>query len=135
MQTKKAFTLIEVVVALGILAIVFSGTVTLVVNVVNLQLSSRNRNEAVAKAQKVMSESVALISCGCSTDLSKISEGEKDTDTSLPYTLNVTENYNYNGSLSPADAAHFAKISILVTWEDKGLGEMNYPLEQIVRLK
>lgn len=58
MNKKKAFTLIEVVVALGILAAVFAGTVTMIVTVVRLALSARQKTEAVALAQRGLAKGI-----------------------------------------------------------------------------
>lgn len=66
---KRGFGLVEVMVALSILAMVFSAVVTLIVNVVNLNLVSRQRTEAIAFAQDGLALGVAEISNGCPSKL------------------------------------------------------------------
>lgn len=131
MLNKKGFTLVEVVVALGILAIVFTGTVTLVVNVFNLELSSRSLTEAVAIAQGKMAETVASLDGGCFIN----------TPISMTEPVPIDDKYTYLISNEAFDysvtdgftSENFLKIKVTVSWEDKGIGERTYELEQIVR--
>lgn len=126
LETKKGFTLVEVIVALGILAVVFVGTVTLIVNVVNLELSSRNLTEAVAIAQGKLAEAIVPINGGCTastpTDVLPTPAGEKYT-----YEINFEDNYNFGG------LSNFIKVEVKVNWKDKGLGQREYKIDQIVR--
>jgi len=62
---KSGQSLVEVVVALGILGIVFTNIVVLVVYGFNLANASRKRTEAVSMAQKKMTESIILIQHNC----------------------------------------------------------------------
>ena len=62
---KSGQSLVEVVVALGILGVIFTNIVVLVVYGFNLANASRKRTEAVAMAQKKMTESIILIQHNC----------------------------------------------------------------------
>jgi prepilin-type N-terminal cleavage/methylation domain-containing protein len=127
-QIKKGFTLIEVVVSLGILAMVFAGTVTLVVSVFNLELSSRSLTEAVAIAQGKMAETVAGLDGGCTMN-NLVSVNDQPVGEKYTYSV-LEESFDYGFNLS---STNFIKIKVVVEWEYKGLGGRSYELEQIVR--
>lgn len=55
-SNKRGQSLVEVTVALSILAVVLTGVVTLIVNAVGLMLDSRDKTEAVAYAQQYLEE-------------------------------------------------------------------------------
>lgn len=122
MQTKRGFTLVEVVVALGILALVFSGVVTLVVQVVNLELGARRQTEAVALAQGKMAEQVALICDDCS-----------ETVTPEDIIDQEDNGYIYDIYFDDGPYTNFVTIKVVVTWTDKGIGDRDYSITQAVR--
>ncbi len=134
MQIKKGQSLVEVVVALSILAIVFAATVTLIVQVVNLELSARNRTEAVAIAQRYLSRNIKALSCNCVLDSSLLVQDEEVDD---GYDITSTAIYLADDIITEVEssAAKFVKVSIAVTWSDKGLPNETYELSQIMRLK
>jgi prepilin-type N-terminal cleavage/methylation domain-containing protein len=129
---KKGFTLIEVVVALGILAAVFAGTVTLVVTVVKLALSSRIKTEAITLAQKGLAvqiqntykapKGVPVSSYAETLDgINLIARTEDPTTADFDLTS--------NGSSVSFDSDGFYHITSTVTWP----GSKPYVLEQYVR--
>ncbi|MEI7690661.1 MAG: type II secretion system protein [bacterium] len=62
---KRGQSLVEVVVALGIIGVIFTNIVVLIVYGFNLANASRNKTEAIAIAQQKMSESIILIQHNC----------------------------------------------------------------------
>lgn len=56
---KRGESLVEVIVALGILAFVFMGVVNVIASSITLNMSSRQRTEAIAMVQKNLSEYLA----------------------------------------------------------------------------
>jgi prepilin-type N-terminal cleavage/methylation domain-containing protein len=67
-KTKKinGLTLVEVVVALSLFAIVFTGVATLIISVVNLAVISKERTEAITYAQKGLALRLKSLDYGCS---------------------------------------------------------------------
>jgi prepilin-type N-terminal cleavage/methylation domain-containing protein len=130
MRNKKGFTLIEVVVALGILTIVLSATVTLIIQVVNLAMITRDKTEATALVQKGLSEKISDIKkCGGTlTDSSSVVNGknlyvyiDKEKDASGNYTV-VDNDVNILGTRgSSITSANFYKIIAVVKWNFRGI--------------
>lgn len=144
MNKKKGQSLVEVLVAMGIITMVFAGTATLIVQVVNLELSARSRTEAVALGQKYLAENVSSIKEGC---LNNITTGVPETDnpndkyTALNSCVLVNDDLSENTSTdcSPGEidssVTNFVKIITEVTWQDKGLPEETYTASEIVRIQ
>jgi prepilin-type N-terminal cleavage/methylation domain-containing protein len=123
---KKGFTLIEVVVALGILTTVLTGTITLVSKVVDLQIAARSRSEATAIAQGEMSKRLTLAQQGCTTDFSTVDgSGAIGRFTYLVTHYSAT---NFN-NVSDAD---FVTINVRLTWNSRNRVE-TLDLNQTVR--
>jgi prepilin-type N-terminal cleavage/methylation domain-containing protein len=129
-RTNKGFTLIEVVVALGILAIVIAGTVTLIVEVVGLELTARVRTEAVALAQKNLAEAIASMENGCTNDA--LISGDWEEWDEGQYRVTQIEEFNYGEGL---DNSNFIKVVSTVTWQDRKSADYSYEVSQIVRKK
>lgn len=122
MQTnKKGLSLIEVVVSLSILAIVFVGTITLIVNVVNLVLITRDKTEATALMQKGLTKGIdrAKDSCRGSVDYDETLE-----EINGKYTITVTNSDDFepinstagDGSISKDN---FVSVKSKVEWSFK----------------
>lgn len=147
---KKGQTLIEVVVALGILALVFTGTITLIVQVVNLELSAKNRTEAVTLAQRKLTEARIGIENGCS-QTSYLEVGtENGSIVTLNFAVIADDNFDAGFPIGVVDASatsfdyggppgleldgnNFIRIISVVQWSDRGLPDETYTIEQIVR--
>jgi len=65
MRNKKGFTLIETVVALGILTTALAGALILIFAAMNLSMNSRNSTTANAYMQKRMADSISVFCVGC----------------------------------------------------------------------
>jgi prepilin-type N-terminal cleavage/methylation domain-containing protein len=65
MTNKKGFTLLEVVVALGILAIALAGAVTLVTTALHLMTTARDTTQANVLVQKGLSDGIASVCTTC----------------------------------------------------------------------
>lgn len=134
-MNKRGMTLIEVVVATGILLMVFAGTTTLVVNVVQLSVNSRLRTIAVAYAQKAMTKCIgdynsdpSLNSCVVPTLPSEIqSAGATIEKTWSPAYLN---NRTTDVGLSNAN---FVRITVTVSWTIRGVTD-DYSFVQLVKV-
>lgn len=136
-MNKKGQSLVEVVVALGILAFVFAGTITLIVQIVSLQLATRNRTEAVALAQKTMAETVSTLTDGCGNISSTNTTGSSGNFT---YSVQVSnaDAYPDGGSSTSSrdvdlDGNQFYQVLVSVTWDDRDYVGNNYELKQIVK--
>lgn len=124
----SGFTIVELVVAMGIFIAVFAGTVTLIVQVVNLALSARQKTEVVAIAQRGLSEKIASFKerptmTGC-TDISGTTPGVTSAKACVDQPA-VSGDYNgYNPS-------NFALITVTVEWEVRGASTpLKYSLVQ-----
>lgn len=131
MRSKKGFTLVEVVVALGILTIVLAATVTLIIGVVNLALVARDKTEATALVQKGLSETISRIQkCDSSLTTQNYSINGKSIyiyinkakDPSGNYAV-ADENFKFDstGTLGGTiNSAGFYKVTAVVTWSFRG---------------
>lgn len=131
-MTRKGQSLVEVVVALGIVSIVFSGTVTLIVQTVNLELSARDRTEAINYAQKILNEKVVEIEGGCNLEYTT---GEVSGPPFGKYNSTINVNNNFTSYGNGLDSANFIEITSRVTWKPKGLPDDKYEVKQIVRTR
>lgn len=161
---KTGQSLVEVVVALGILGVIFSNIVVLVVYGFNLANASRKRTEAVAMAQKKMTESIILIQHNCPINESGTDLTGDEYALTLQILLNsskykiaeTTENniksevvvrkpsttagsgsvneINGNGG-GMINKDKFYIVSIRMSWADKGITDTAiYYLDQLVRI-
>lgn len=132
---KKGFTLVEVVVALGILAMVFAGTVTLIVKVSSLGLASRDRTTAVGLAQGKMDEVIANYqkTCAAGSTINSIS----NTNFNSPYNrfaYNLVNNINFSPYGTPPYQItdnDFQGVTITVSWQNM-FGQNSYTLKRFV---
>jgi prepilin-type N-terminal cleavage/methylation domain-containing protein len=132
---KKGFSLIEVIVALGIVTMVFAGTITLIVQVVNLQLQARNRTEAVAIAQRQMANAMVNIGGGCAYT-EYVRENQSVPGTIYRYDIFANKNgevFSYSGSGgNTIDESNFMQIRVVVRWTSRGINQQHTSL-QLVR--
>jgi prepilin-type N-terminal cleavage/methylation domain-containing protein len=139
MKTKKGFTLVEVVVALGILAMALAAAVTLIITALNLALVSRDNTEATALMQKGLA--LGEVTCNsCSTIAptgysptagtavtldSSGNEGGSDAAIRYDYTDSGKTNHIYFDNAFATigtdpykiDNTNFTKIISVVTWK------------------
>lgn len=134
MRTKKGQSLVEVIVALGIITLVFAGAITLIVNAVNLEISARNRTEATALAQRELALALQAVGEGCEkgTYEKTLTESWEGATYNIKVnTIGIDENdLKTEKDFTSSD---FAKITVTVSWKDKNLPEETYQLSQIVR--
>jgi type II secretory pathway pseudopilin PulG len=142
LANKKGQTLVETVVALGILAIVLTGTISLVVNIVSLVLSSRNKTEAMALAEKGLAEAVAGVENGSikfTTTQTSIVKFD-NAKTALDGCAKVENGRNCNISIYTKDDARYDanekddkvyEIIATITWHDR-VGDQNVVLKQLI---
>jgi prepilin-type N-terminal cleavage/methylation domain-containing protein len=127
---KRGLSLVEVIVALGILAIVFSGTITLVIQTVNLGLSARDRTEAILLAQTVLNEKIIEIEGGCTL---KTATGPlpEETRGRYKYIVKYDKSNDYGEGLNEDN---FMEISVKVSWLPKGFStDEEFEISQVVR--
>lgn len=137
---KKGQSLIEVVVALAILVTVFAGTITLIITIVDLNVAARQRTEAVAWAQKYLSEAVKKVEDGCVKKAASLVDPDGPPDPHPNYDITYgtvlgsytgagTEVSPYGFSYSGAD---YIRIYVKVIWKDKVGNTNEYTVVQIV---
>lgn len=128
----KGLTLIELVVAMGILAMVFAGTITLIIFVVNLAFSARLKTTAVALAQKKLTEEISTFRADPSNPSLYI----------CPRTLSVPSDSGLSSAdvcitpnpPVPSESGDFVMITVTVRWNVRGAPtQLNYPLSQVIR--
>lgn len=134
----KGLTLVEVVVALSIFAIVFSGTATLIISVVNLAMISKERTEAISYAQKGLALRIKSLDYGCSVK----DKGFVAPSFGTKYSLTTTYkggNYVDDGTgagvifeQSAAANPDFIKVEATIHWNTK-FGEETETVSQIIR--
>ena len=160
-KQNKGQSLVEVIVALGILAIVFASVVTLVVYALNMAVSARNRTEAIALAQEKVADATNLIQGNCpvltATDVdqngikpsamsrvitmynAQLTGIGETTITNKRVTAKVealsSEEDHYTGGTGNLPAGKFLKIIVTVRWNDRGIsGEQIFIITQLVRI-
>lgn len=136
LKNKKGLTLVEVVVALGILAVVFSGTVTLVLNVTKLAMTAREKTLVTALAQRGIANIIKASTSGCN---STIPDTIPDDITTAPgYTIKVSTRgliADESGSFTPEPTTpDFKEISSQVFLNSDPANPL-YSIKQIVKIK
>lgn len=130
-SNKRGQTLVEVVVALGILAMVFAGVVTLIVRVVDLELMARDRTVAVSLAQKKLAETVGNLGDGCNVSDYTIPNGSiVEGSKTFNYSGAINNSFDYSNELNNKN---FVEITIKVDWQEKSGSVSKYELKQVVR--
>lgn len=154
MQTKrKGESLVEVIVALGIFAFIFMGVVNIIASSITLNLSSRQRTEAVSKTQKKLNEYLAtstnLGACTISGRVASVPpepivgtlEGPADCNTSA---LTDSTQTCYWVELADLDTAEtssgvgienptFIKVISHGKWYTRLSGEQSFEISRIIR--
>ncbi len=145
MNNKKGFTLIETVVALGILAISLTMAMALVVNVVFLALNARNTTAANALMQTRLNAAVSTLCTECGTNLNGLLALDDDGirtiktingESSNAYESTKTiDGITYTGTIAVPvhpipvysttggkiiSGANFRKVTSLIEWSYKG---------------
>lgn len=139
MNKKRGQSLVEVLVAVSIITLVFAGTATLIVQVVNLELSARSRTEAVALGQKYLSESLINIQESCATNFTEIPDPFYDPDDvagkyKITQTCIALEDDLTEDTGADCTENNFMRVNIDVTWQDKGIPvDETYTASQVVR--
>ncbi len=138
MSTKMGQSLIEVIAALSIVAIVFAGTITLVVQAVNLQFLARDKAEAVIIAQGEISKAVEGIRAGCS-QVDYIIEQEPAANERYTYDVEAIiegdsfDFFDEEGRDIGLNGDNFLKITVRVSWKNKRGLEQEYETFRLVR--
>lgn len=140
-KKKKGFTLIELVVAMGILTMVFAGTVTLIISVVNLAMSTRTKTTVVALAQKGLAESIREYRmnpaptgnnlCSSLFDSLPLDDAPEISDISCIINPDPDPAWNFSDGYS---YENFTKIEVTVKWTAKGAQtSQSYKLVQTIK--
>ena len=142
-KSKKGQTLPEVMVALLIVMITLTSTVTLMVTVSRLALNAKTQTEAIILAQSEMSEAKKRLSgnsCGITpTSLSTLNfpftdSGGKSGTVNFASAINNPPTQDNVGSYIDASGVaftqKFAKVTVTVIW---GAGE-SYSIDELVRI-
>lgn len=145
---KKGQSLVEVTVALSLLAVVLTGVVTLAVNAVSLMAASRLRTEATALAQEGLEIAKSYKDNGCislSNNSYVIVNNQLVTLASAPEKATITlDNASYTREITIADdaivdplnsASEYALATVTVSWDLKGKPEGDIKIEQIIKRK
>lgn len=141
-KANKGLTLVEVVVALSIFAIVFSGTATLIISVVNLAVISKERTEAITYAQKGLALRIKSLDYGCNVGVSDEAAFNDSIDWDEKYKLTTKVEpgkFNDSGDGIVSFAAtntepNFVKITSTINWNGK-FGNQVEEISQIIRNK
>lgn len=128
--SKKGQSLVEVIVALGILAVVFAGVISLIVRVVDLELMARDRTIAVSYAQQVLAETIGKMGNGCSETADDTFTGSRTEGNEFSYTGTIKDSPDYSNGL---DQKSFKEVTITVKWKDKSGLTNTYELKQAVK--
>jgi len=158
---RRGESLVEVLVAISIFMLVFAGVVSMVAGSVTLNLSSRQRTEAVAKAQKYLNQDVAarISPSVCSVGAvgwpvghieiyESMINGVAGTNANCKATggLNTSGDYCYwtevsdltdvteTNSALGLKAPTFIKIVSHAKWYTRILGEQSFQIDRIVRV-
>jgi Tfp pilus assembly protein PilV len=140
MQIKKGQTLIEVVVALSILIVVFTGVVSLTMSVVNLTLASKDQTEAVAFAQKVLTDYDYQLTQSCPIGAPAFGAGQcslpSDPDLSK-FTCSVYKNPISSALVNQISNSlvsdELNNLTVTVSWDSKGIpGAQSITLNQVI---
>jgi len=133
---RKGQSLVEVTVALSILAIVLTGVVTLAVNTVGLMLASRSRMEGTAYAQQGLEILKAKPGSDCTTGLELNSPTDITLPVPSPYDSIYTRTYKVadppSGTVPPSS---HTLVSVKVTWEFRGQPGGEITVKQIMKRK
>jgi len=111
----RGFSLVEVVVALGILTLVFSATSILIVQTVNIAISAREKTQAILLAQKIMTEEIVKIEGDCNIP-ETTSQPISGTREEFRFFINHDRNINYGHGL---EGANFIEITVNVKWDSR----------------
>lgn len=126
-SNKRGQSLVEVTVALSILAVVLTGVVTLIVNAVGLMLDSRDKTEAVAYAQQYLEEKKGSKTNSC-TGLDDIDESPSEiVGTKYSKEVDIVD----SSSIFPGAVMVTSKI----TWLAKNSTPRNVTVKQIMSRK
>lgn len=134
--TKKGQSLVEVVVALGILAIVFSGTTGLLVRVVNLNLNARDITQATGLAQEGITRTLRGIRAQCNASLPAGIDEWRDAPNGNRFHLVVTSGFVDipDSGGAPTSGSSFIRVRSTVSWVDpEGNAFPPYTVEEVIR--
>ena len=148
-SSKKGESLVEVVVSLGIMAMVFAGVVNIVVAAVTLNLSSRQRLEVIATVQKNLNEWLAADSLNNSCPVTPRPLAQTITLTGCaatpPHVTAATPRCYWleRSDLVSAEAPSsmtlpdanttFIKITSHGAWYTRMIGESEFEVSEIIR--
>lgn len=139
MNKKKGQTLVEVIVALGILTMIVTAVITMIVAAMNLLANSRIKTEAVAFAQKRIADAIAAYDFGnpciinpvsIPTDTMTDSNGTVITVTMNTSNLTAGEKTSFGG---PGPADKFIKMIATATWDYRGVASDPIVIVEYVR--
>lgn len=148
---KKGESLVEVVVALGIIAFVFMGVVNIIASSITLNVSARQRTEAVAMVQKNLNEYLASNSDVASCTVSGRTSQVVDPNGCLTKTLNSSSDgacywyeiasLNEDSTKPPVEtfpgydsaAKNFVKVISHGKWYTRVLGMQSFEVSRLMK--
>lgn len=138
LQNERAQSLVEVTVALSILAVVMTGVVTLAINAVGLMINSRMKTEAAAIAQQGIEVVKGSPSKGCNVLLpgktyiilnNVLTPGPEQAINSYTRTIRID-----NDDISGLANSDLALVTVTVSWSLRAQPS-DLVLKQLVRIK
>jgi type II secretory pathway pseudopilin PulG len=127
-KLNKGISLVELTVAMGILSMVFAGTVTLIIMVVNLSFNSGLKTVAIALAQKGLTDKITEFRTSPNINCVTINTG-------LPAGVSsLTKCTTANPPVPKAGVNDFVLVTSTVAWRPKGDPNIStYQMSQIIR--
>lgn len=112
MSNKKGFSLVEVVVALGILVAVFSITVILIIQTLNIAINTRKTTQGLLLAQKELNEEIIKIERGCQLP------ADEEAPNNSGYTVRIS--HEEGPTINQVEESNLVKITVDVEWIARG---------------
>lgn len=126
MSNKRGFTLIEVIVSLGILTMVFASVITLISAVMGLAVLTRDNTIAASLAQKHLSEAVSTIKKGGDPTFAK-GHFWRDNE-GFDYSIDIS-----TAPKAPINSAKFKVANVTIYWSEKN-SLKSFSVKQVVEL-
>ena len=132
---KKSFTLIELLVAMGILAFVITGLLSLFLNIMFLNVSSRNTTIAITHARNIFEDIRNAPFAGLQARINAGGANGWDLNSAqlqATYNLNPLPNETIATSSPSAVGADPMEVSVQILWRDRGLRNRSFELRSLI---
>ena len=126
-SNKKGQSIVEVMVSLMLLAVALSGSISLILNVVNLALEARTKTKVVSFAQSRLANTVSGATSGCFVGIAAGARFDYPDES-------AGSNIYSTSTIAPdSDFAGLQKVVVEVVWTPKRGGTQTYTLAQLIR--